>query len=203
MSKSLYGILGVSPDAETGDIRKAYRTKAQRLHPDKDTGDEDAFKELLQAYEVLMDETRRRYYDENGAIPEQDKGSFLTEAITIILHLIDSVDSVKSVNIIAAAIDIVTKAAHKVKGMRSAVEEQISERKEAASRLSCEASENILAQAIISDISKKEVELAKINALEEEGKMLLEYFRKYSYRAEVVVSPTVYTSPFEGIRRYR
>lgn len=55
-----YEVLGVSRDATTAEIRKAYRKLALSYHPDKVPGEERAeaeikFKEISAAYEVLSD----------------------------------------------------------------------------------------------------------------------------------------------------
>ena len=60
-----YEILGVSKTATHDEIRKAYRKKAVKLHPDKG-GSEEAFQELQQAYEVLSDDDKRKVYDKYG-----------------------------------------------------------------------------------------------------------------------------------------
>lgn len=57
----LYALLGVTPDAGTDEIRKAYREKAKQLHPDRNpraTAAEE-FKCLAEAYHVLVDSKRR------------------------------------------------------------------------------------------------------------------------------------------------
>ena len=59
-----YKILGLPNDASSDEIKKAYRKLAKELHPDKG-GDEDKFKELSVAYEILSDGERRERYD-NG-----------------------------------------------------------------------------------------------------------------------------------------
>jgi molecular chaperone DnaJ len=68
MSKrDYYEVLGVPKKASAEEIKKAFRTKARSLHPDnKDSGDEAAFKELAEAYEVLSSEERRSKYDRYG-----------------------------------------------------------------------------------------------------------------------------------------
>lgn len=57
-----YQILGVTNDATFKDIRKSYYKLAKKLHPDKN-GNELKFKELNQAYVILIDEEKRRMYD--------------------------------------------------------------------------------------------------------------------------------------------
>ncbi|MDD3463637.1 MAG: DnaJ C-terminal domain-containing protein [Sulfurospirillaceae bacterium] len=68
MSKSLYDTLGVSQDASSDEIKKAYRRLARKYHPDinKDEGAEEKFKEINAAYEILSDEQKRRQYDQHG-----------------------------------------------------------------------------------------------------------------------------------------
>ena len=62
---SLYELLGVDRSASTAEITKAYRMMAMKHHPDKG-GDEEQFKSLNEAYEVLSDETTRANYDRFG-----------------------------------------------------------------------------------------------------------------------------------------
>jgi DnaJ-class molecular chaperone len=71
MSKNLYSVLGVNRQAETSEIRTAYKQLAKEHHPDKG-GDPEKFKELSEAHEVLSDDSRRRLYDMTGSISEQD-----------------------------------------------------------------------------------------------------------------------------------
>lgn len=61
----LYAILGVPRDASEDDIKRAYRRKAREAHPDRG-GDEEAFKEITRAYQVLSDPQRRARYDRFG-----------------------------------------------------------------------------------------------------------------------------------------
>lgn len=62
-----YDILGVAKNANTDEMKKAFRKKAAELHPDnQDTGDEAKFKQLVAAYEVLSDENKKSLYDRYG-----------------------------------------------------------------------------------------------------------------------------------------
>nr|XP_043614175.1 dnaJ homolog subfamily C member 18 [Erigeron canadensis] len=60
-----YSVLGVSTDASTSDIKKAYRLLARKYHPDvnKDSQAGEVFKGIRLAYEVLSNNTARNQYD--------------------------------------------------------------------------------------------------------------------------------------------
>ncbi|MGJ8625257.1 MAG: molecular chaperone DnaJ [Yoonia sp.] len=70
MSKrDYYEVLGISKGADAAEIKKAYRTKAKELHPDRNTDNPKAeaqFKEAGEAYECLKDAEKKAAYDRYG-----------------------------------------------------------------------------------------------------------------------------------------
>ena len=67
--RDYYETLGVSRSASEADIKKAFRSKARELHPDKNSGSskaEEEFKAVNEAYDVLKDSNKKAAYDQYG-----------------------------------------------------------------------------------------------------------------------------------------
>jgi curved DNA-binding protein len=68
--KDYYKTLGVDKAASQKDIKSAFRKLAAKHHPDKNPDDkkaEDKFKEINEAYTVLSDDEKRKFYDQYGS----------------------------------------------------------------------------------------------------------------------------------------
>ncbi len=74
MSKDYYKVLGVEKTASADEIKKAFRKLAHQYHPDKQGGNEDKFKEVNEAYQVVGNEEKRKQYDQFGADFQQQGG---------------------------------------------------------------------------------------------------------------------------------
>src|SRR5262245_5521979 len=71
LDKDYYAILGVSKEATEDEIRSAYRRQALTWHPDRRPGDAKAaerFREISEAYAVLITPARRREYDDAARV---------------------------------------------------------------------------------------------------------------------------------------
>lgn len=73
----LYDLLGVSPDVNENDLRRAYKKKAMQLHPDRNRDDPNAtekFQQVNEAYDILKDPQKRQAYDQFGVDGLRDGG---------------------------------------------------------------------------------------------------------------------------------
>ncbi len=79
MKEDYYEILKITKSASAAEIKKAYRKKALKYHPDKNPGDasaEEMFKKSAEAYEVLSNPDKKARYDQFGHAAFQGGGGF-------------------------------------------------------------------------------------------------------------------------------
>ena len=87
MRPDFYGLLGVSPKASEKELRKAFRRKSSRCHPDRfvnasdDKRNEaaDEFQKLNEAIEILSDEFMRKLYDQGQDVKSIRQQAFLNQ----------------------------------------------------------------------------------------------------------------------------
>ena len=74
--RDYYEVLGVDKKASKQEIKKSYRKLAKQYHPDrnKEAGAEEKFKEIQEAYDVLLDDQKRSAYDQYGFAGTQGFG---------------------------------------------------------------------------------------------------------------------------------
>ncbi len=69
--KDYYNVLGVGRKASDAELKKAFRKLAKKYHPDRNEGNKNAeqrFKEVNEAYNVLIDKKKRAQYDRFGTV---------------------------------------------------------------------------------------------------------------------------------------
>lgn len=98
-----YETLGVPKDASPEEIKKAFRKKASKLHPDRN--DEPGAKEQMalvnRAYDTLGDEEKRKRFDETGGT--EGPPTIEEEAIARFGQLVTEILNVPNVNVISTA----------------------------------------------------------------------------------------------------
>lgn len=90
---NLYDDLGVPKSADRATIKKAYRKKAQKLHPDRKDGNAEQFHAVQKAYDVLYDDARRAHYDATGQDGMVDRqGALIQRLAALFMHFVETAD---------------------------------------------------------------------------------------------------------------
>lgn len=83
--EDLYRILRVEKNATQQQIRKAFRKLSKKFHPDVNDGDDTEFKKINNAYHILVDEEKRKQYDETGTV-EKDPEEMFYKTLGAYIH---------------------------------------------------------------------------------------------------------------------
>lgn len=80
-ARNFYEVLGVSKDASTAEVKKAFREKVKILHPDRQQGQSSEaatkqYREVVDAYRVLRDPEKRKKYDRSPQEGVDDSDAF-------------------------------------------------------------------------------------------------------------------------------
>jgi curved DNA-binding protein CbpA len=85
MPRNLYDLLGVRPDDDAEDLRKAFLKAAKESHPDHHGGDPEAatrFRQIAEAYDILRDTEQRAAYDQLLEVERRPLRSKLKRALS-------------------------------------------------------------------------------------------------------------------------
>ena len=98
---TLYDELELTPDCSFEDIKQQYRTLARKYHPDLG-GDEERFKRIKFAYEVLSDPVRRKQYDETKTTdtPVNMRQDAIMQLSQVFSHVMSNFDPNTGANLI-------------------------------------------------------------------------------------------------------
>lgn len=181
---TLYDELGVPKDADTPTIKKAYRRKAQKAHPDKG-GDKAKFYAIQRAYDVLGDETRRKKYDETG--DESDPQPVELQAMgilaSLLLQLVEKID-VEHQNLIDIARQEIANNISNIKREVNKVKESIKKREKAIKRISTKDEKNIVRQILQNNIADHNRHLCDMQNQIETLQACEVLLNGYSYKAD-------------------
>lgn len=87
-----YDTLGVPKDANAVAIKRAYRKKRAKAHPDREGGSHQAMVALTRAYDTLSDSDKRARYDQTGEDAQASTPPPLdTQARNLIMGLFDQI----------------------------------------------------------------------------------------------------------------
>jgi curved DNA-binding protein CbpA len=193
--KTPYQALGVGEDATLDEIKAAHRTQVVKYHPDKNAGQEEQFKEVQEAYEVLKDPKRRAYYDATGAYGDTEsqmeartRGCIAEVLAAVVTALIGNGDDPEKHNLCKLITDEMLRRKAKIPGRTTKAKEQMIRIEKIAKRFEGPGGEdNLLAE--ITRQSLRPLQAMVEAAVQETEDLVaaLELMKQFKYNADIEV----------------
>ena len=207
----LYDVLGVARTADTDAIRKAYRRKAKKAHPDAG-GSQEQFEAIKRAHDVLTDADRRKKYDETGDDSDPAPTGPASEAVMLIANALDEAlgriirrgQKVTDVDIVSEVVSVLRDRRREPTQMSEAIGKAIRDNEAMLGRFTIKDGGNLLEgfirQRIAALHAQKEQAKRQIEMLEK----AIEIVRRHSYRHDSTVSQErgPYDHYSDAVRRF-
>ena len=183
-----YTELDVPVDASLETIRQRYRTLAQMYHPDKG-GDEETFKNIKLAYEILSDPVRRKQYDITGETTTSNaKDEAIANIVQILLHVVPSfnVDTDDLIKIAEMETRSMLDLVFKDIGV---TERYIANLEKVSKKLRIKTEgENLLNSFVLNQIQQRRQELITFQHRVKVCNLMLEILKDYEYGLRVIMN---------------
>ena len=176
-----YTELDVPVDASLETIKQRYRTLAQMHHPDKG-GDEELFKRIKLAYEILSDPVRRKQYDITGETTTTNaKDEAVANIVQILLHVVPNFNVDQDDLILIAEMETRTMLDLVYKDI-GVTERYILNLEKVLSKLRIKTEgENLLSSFIFNQIQQRKQELESFQRRIQVCNLMLEILKDYEY----------------------
>lgn len=181
----LYETLGVPRDADEKAIRKAYRSKSKKAHPDAGGSDKE-FNELNHAMEVLTDPDRRARYDATGEHEQAQPDNLQAQALNFIALLFKQLMGQSP----ATTLDyprviekhILEMLAHSG-AQRAVVNQKIAQMERLRGRFSADG-QDVMSAMVESEIAEARAPLAQADASDKMMATALEIVKRHKFKAD-------------------
>ena len=183
---SLYDVLGIKKTASAAEVKKAYRKKAQKHHPDKPEGDEEAFQQLVIAYNTLSDEARRKHYDETGSTEQPQHQPLINELANLLFHVVNQVQDLVHTDLIAFANHLVNQASDELRKKIASNNQQVTRLEIAAKRVNRKLGENVIKAMLENQIKLLQTDNETTAVAIAHNDQLLELLNEFTYDFEPV-----------------
>lgn len=191
----LYKTLGVKRDATHDQIRKAYRKRSKRYHPDMPTGNAARFAVLKIAHDVLTDVDARAHYDLTGEIMQRklegaDDAEFMNAIAALLQRALERMQSPERQNLVESMKCLTTADRATVKGRHSSLTMSRKKLGQVQERLKRKdgTAQNVLGALLASQITEVERQLTLHNNLLAMIDRIEKFLADYDYNADVETS---------------
>ncbi len=188
-----YDTLGVKPDATPAAIRKAFRSLAQKHHPDKG-GDHAAMQAIQKAYDLLSDPERRAKFDETGseAVEETPLTKAMSALPRLLIVCIDESADMDTTPLLTILRGRIKAEISEGQEMIKKDHKKVKQRQKAMKRLRMlHGTENMLASFIQHDITRLEAHEAHVRSVMAVFEAMMGILVDYEYECE---NPAIVTA---------
>ena len=183
-----YQELGVKRDATPEEVKRAYRKKAHKAHPDKG-GTKEKFHAVQKSYEILADPDRRKRFDQTGDAdaPTMDpREAAMRDIAAMFLQLVNSCSDVEHTNIVELVKQNIEIGVRERKGKIVQLKTGIEKRERALKRVKRKtAGPNHFGVFLQNDIAAHHQAIAKLEGECEQASIMLEMLAEYEYTADI------------------
>lgn len=184
----LYDALGVDRKADRAEIRKAYRRKSKKTHPDAG-GSVESFAIISLAHDVLTDEWRRKRYDETGAAESAKVDNSLGEAIQAAVSAMDEALTVcancgidpLTIDLVADTMKTLEIKIEASKNLEAKLKEVLALNRKIRDRLSVKSGTNFLGASLDQKIAELERRLEAAKAEREKLKRAMAIVKAHKF----------------------
>ena len=203
----LYRELGVDRAASKGEIRRAYRRGAKKAHPDGG-GSAEAFERLNMAQLILLDDKKRKHYDETGEVediaPDNTQArilEFASVAIDIALgNLANRGKEPHEADLLAEMRIIIRDMNHQLDQEISTYKKGVEKWGKVQGRFSVKDGPNYLETLVLGKITQLSHMIAQIAGKKESLSALTDMIKNYEYRVDRPKEGPTTISPYAGIK---
>jgi curved DNA-binding protein CbpA len=192
---TLYDDLGVAKDASDDEIKKVFRKKAQKYHPDKPGGDAKKFQIISLAYNTLGDKAKRARYDSGEVEPPSIRLMAMQNLAQMLQRLIASGQDLDRLDVVKNLREQCKVGKNKANGIIATIKKDLVRLRRAEKRLKFKGKESPLANAIKGVIDAAEQQLIGNEQMLELGKEMESILADHEWEVEASKTESSY-SPF-------
>ena len=185
--KNLYETLGVDKTASGEEIKKAYRKKSKKIHPDHG-GNAMEFANVATAYRLLTNPQTRSEYDRTGDVKQFDPDKAIYDTVAGIFYqaLDKAIDDLESMDILEAVREHFRESSRQGKEVRKKAEGEIEKLKKASKKLKFKKTDipNLLQNVFDNRIQDLESKSAEVERHEFICIGALKYLENFEYAFE-------------------
>lgn len=194
--KNLYKILNLNKNSTDTEIKSSYKKMALRFHDDKNRNQPTEIKKLIrkvwdhiqQAYSILIDPEKRKYYDKNNTIDGYETNSIEKELINIIMSTIRESDfrgNYKTKNLIKICEDKIYNEIIKVKEIKGQLKNLCKYIRKIKRKLKNKKGNNFIKPVLNQELESLKTQLNKCKETYKEYNQMLKLLKNWTYDFEV------------------